>query len=261
MGFQNIFSVEGKNVIVTGATSGIGADASRGFAEAGANVFLIGRREERLAALTAELKSCGVQTGYAVCDVSDREQVTAAVRAAAALFADAIDVLVNCAGVTGKVKIGEMDASEWQKEIAVNLTGTANMCDAVLPFMTAHKTGRIINVASINAFVASQTVPRHAYNASKAAVCGLTTGLAVTYARDQITVNAVCPGLFESEMTTDIFENKIVLSTYNRQVPAGRPGRRGEMNGVILFLAGDAAAYITGQAIAVDGGYLNASYL
>ena len=261
MEYRNIFCVEGRNVIVTGAKSGIGADVSRAFAEAGANVFAIGRRETRLAALEEELKAFGVRTGYAVCDVSDKEQADAAVKAAAALFGDAVEVLVNCAGVTGKVQVGELDAAEWQKEISVNLTGTANMCDAVLPYMTAHKMGRIINVASINAFVASQTVPRHAYNASKAAVIGLTTGLAVTYARDQITVNAVCPGLFESEMTEEIFANKIVLATYNRQVPAGRPGRRGEMNGVILFLAGDAAAYITGQAIAVDGGYLNASYL
>ncbi|MCR4761219.1 MAG: SDR family oxidoreductase [Oscillospiraceae bacterium] len=261
MEYRNIFCIEGRNVIVTGATSGIGADVSRGFAEAGANVFLIGRRGERLSGLTEELKAYGVKTGYAVCDVSDRAQTASAVKAAAELFEGTIEVLVNCAGVTGKVKVGEMDAAEWQKEIAVNLTGTANMCDAVLPFMTARRMGRIINVASINAFVASQTVPRHAYNASKAAVCGLTTGLAVTYMREGITVNAVCPGLFESEMTSDIFDNKIVLATYNRQVPAGRPGMRGEMNGVILFLAGDAASYITGQAIAVDGGYLNASYL
>lgn len=261
MGNRNIFSIEGRNVIMTGATSGIGADASRAFAAAGANVFAVGRREERLVALVEELKSFGVKTGYAVCDVSDREQAAAAVRSAADLFEGAIEVLVNSAGVAGRLKIGEMDAAEWQREISVNLTGTANMCDAVLPFMTERRMGRIINVASINAFVASQTVPRHAYNASKAAICGLTTGLAATYMREGITVNAVCPGLFESEMTAEIFENKIVLSTYNRQVPAGRPGMHGEMDGVILFLAGDAASYITGQTIAVDGGYLKASYL
>lgn len=258
---KNLFSIEGRNVIVTGATSGIGAGICKAFAEAGANVFAVGRREERLSELTTSLKQFSVKADYAVCDVSISGQTRQAVKKAALLFDDDIQVLVNCAGVTGEVKVGELDETEWNKEISVNLNGTVNMCDAVLPFMTAKKFGRIINISSINAFVASQTVARHGYNASKAAICGLTTGMAVTYMKDNITVNAVCPGLFETEMTSQIFANKIVLATYNRQVPAGRTGKPEEINGLIMFLAGDSAGYITGQKIAVDGGYLNASYL
>ena len=258
---KNLFSIEGRNVIVTGATSGIGANICRAFAEAGANVFAVGRRENRLSELTVSLKQFSVKADYAVCDISSREQIKQAVRKASFLFDDNIQVLVNCAGVTGEIKVGELDETEWHKEISVNLNGTVNMCDAVLPFMSKRKFGRIINISSINAFVASQTIPRHGYNASKAAICGLTTGMAVTYMKDNITVNAVCPGLFETEMTSQIFKNKIVLATYNRQVPAGRAGKPDEINGLIIFFSSDAASYITGQQIAVDGGYLNASYL
>lgn len=257
---RNIFDLSGRNVVVTGATSGIGRSTCIAFAEAGANVFAVGRREEKLTALTERLREENVTADYMVCDVADKAQTVKAIEKAEMLFRQ-VHVLVNAAGTTGETTVGQLDCDEWEREFSVNLMGTVNMCDAVLKNMQKYKYGRIVNVASVNAFAASQTVARHAYNSSKSAVCGLTIGMAATYMKDNITVNTVCPGLFETEMTKHLFENKIVISTYNRQVPAGRPGKPDEMNGAILFLSGDASSYITGQCIAVDGGFLNASYL
>ena len=140
----------------------------------------------------------------------------------------------------------------------INVKGIFLMCKYVIPQMKEQKYGRIINVASVNAIVADKpmTLVRHVYNASKAAVLGLTKGMAATYAQNGITVNAVGPGLFESEMTADtLFKHESFMQMYNSLCPASRPGRRGELNGPVLFLSSDACSYTTGQFIVVDGGF------
>lgn len=259
---QKEFDFTGKNVLITGAGSGIGKTAAIEFARRGAQVFIVGRRREKLTETTNDIKEAGGKCLAETCDVSDSKAVTAVVASAVKQLGQ-IDILVNAAGVTDVFAVGDMGEEEakWKKQIDTNLNGTAYMCGAVVEDMAERRYGRIINVASVNAFVTSKTVARHGYNASKAGVCGLTRGMSSTYAGSGITVNAVCPGLFESEMTEELFANKIVMATFNKQVPASRPGREEEIAGPILFLASDFAAYITGQCIAVDGGMSTASYL
>lgn len=248
-----------KNVIITGASSGIGRNLAQYFIDKGANVFLIGRDEQRLLKLINSNKQ-NSNVYYQVCNICDKNEVEQAVKKYVQKFFTA-EVLINCAGITSKATVTDMNEENWSRVIDTNLNGTANMCSQVIPLMEEQKYGRIINISSFNASFASMTVPRHSYNASKAAVLGLTKGLAATYMSKGIVVNAVCPGLFESEMTKELFENRIVLSTYNRHVPAGRPGKSDELNGLIDFLSSEECSYITGQVIFADGGLSCASYL
>ena len=195
---------------------------------------------------------------YAVCDVSDEGEVSRMMAEVLDRFGR-VDIVVNSAGTSGQFAVGNAEAGfdEWRREVDVNLY----VCVAAIPSMLERGWGRIVNIASVNAFLASKTVPRHPYNASKAGVCGLTRGISSTYASAGITVNALCPGLFETEMTQGFFSNSFALSTFNRQIPAGRPGRPDEIVGPILFLASESASYVTGQCIAVDGGMATGSFI
>ena len=253
---------KGKTVLISGGGSGIGRFAAMAFAGRDARVCVVGRRREKL---LETLKGMHAEDGYGICEVCDVSDETDVQRTVARVVTQLgrVDILVNAAGTNGEFAVGDSGPSfaEWQREINVNLNGTAYMCDAVIPGMLANGWGRVINIASVNAFVASKTVPRHPYNASKAGICGLTRGMSSTYASRGITVNALCPGLFETEMTQDFFKNTFGLSTFNRQIPAGRPGRPEEIAGPILFLASEAASYMTGQCIAVDGGMTTGSFI
>ncbi len=259
---QNEFDFTGKNVLITGAGSGIGRSTAIEFAKAGAKVFIVGRRLEKLSETADIMKKFGGKCFIEACDVSNKEDVRNVVTSAEKKMGP-IDVLVNAAGVTGVFAVGDIteEKNEWEKQININLNGTAYMSGAVVKKMAERKYGRIVNVASVNAFVTSKTVARHAYNASKAGVCGLTRGMSSTYAGSGITVNAICPGLFKSEMTEKLFSDKFVIATFCRQVPASRVGNLEEIAGPILFLSSDLASYITGQCLAVDGGMSSASYL
>lgn len=253
---------DGKTVLVTGGASGIGSFAAAAFAERGARVCIAGRREDRLAETLGALRFEGGAGMYAVCDVSDEGEVSHMMAEVLDRFGR-VDIVVNSAGTSGQFAVGNAEAGfdEWRREVDVNLNGCAYVCGAAIPSMLERGWGRIVNIASVNAFLASKTVPRHPYNASKAGVCGLTRGISSTYASAGITVNALCPGLFETEMTQGFFSNSFALSTFNRQIPAGRPGRPDEIVGPILFLASESASYVTGQCIAVDGGMATGSFI
>ena len=150
-----------------------------------------------------------------------------------------------------------MTQQGWDKAFNTNVRGQFFMAKYVVPGMKKQKYGKIVNIASVNAIIADkdEIFVRHSYNASKAAVRGLTIGMAASYAQYGITVNAVGPGLFESEMTKDtLFKSQAFLDGYDRLNPSGRPGRRGELNGTILYLSSDASSYVQGQLIIVDGG-------
>lgn len=252
----NLFDLTGKVAVVTGASSGLGADAARAYAAAGADVALLARRVEKLEALSSEIEDMGRRALAVGCDVSLEEQVRGAVEQVVARFGK-IDILLNDAGMAIRGTVEELSSEEWDRAMNTNLKGMYLMAKYVVPHMRSRKWGRIINISSVNAVIADKVpqLARHVYNASKAGVLGLTLGMAASYGMDNISVNAVGPGLFESEMTEGtLFRNEQFLATYNALNPMGRPGRRGELNGTILYLSSEAASYVTGQYIVVDGG-------
>ena len=221
---DNLFDLTGRVAVVTGASSGLGADAARAYAGQGADVALLARRVEKLKTVADEIAATGRKVLVVGCDVTDEEQVRKAIGQVVARFGK-IDILLNNAGV--------------------------------VPHMRERRYGKIVNISSVNALIADKSplLARHVYNASKAAVLGLTIGMAASYGVDGITVNAVCPGLFESEMTEDtLFKNEEFMRMYNFTDPMSRPGRRGELNGTILYFSSDASSYVTGQHVVVDGG-------
>ena len=253
---MNLFDFTGKVAVVTGASSGLGADAARAYAAYGADVALLARRKEKLDAVVDEIKATGKNAIAVQCDVSNEESVKNAVEEVLEHYGK-IDILLNNAGVAFAGSVENMTVEQWDMAMDVNVKGIFLMSKYVVPHMKERKYGRIVNTASVNAVIADKAEPlvRHAYNASKSAVVGLTTGMAVSLAKYGITVNAVGPGLFESEMTADtLFKAEDFLNMYNALCPASRPERKGELNGPILFLSSDAVSYTTGQFILVDGG-------
>ena len=166
-----------------------------------------------------------------------------------------IDVLCSFAAVTDDRDVAELESGQWNDVLQTNLSGVYYFSKHVIPHMKECGYGRIINIGSVNGLVGSKMKPRHGYNASKGGLHGLTIGMAATYMKYGITVNAIAPGLFRTEMTEAVFEDPVSLATYNRLVPAGRAGTEEELNGALLFLSSEEAGYVTGQILAVDGGY------
>lgn len=253
---DNLFDLTGKVAVVTGASSGLGADAAFAYAEAGADVALLARRTDKL----QEVKERIIQTGRKVlavsCDVTQEDSVKQAMNQVYEVFGK-VDILLNNAGVAVRGGVDSLSVEEWDQSFDTNVKGIFLASKYIVPKMKEQGYGKIVNIASINAVIAdkSDLFIRHSYNASKAAVLGLTKGMASSYAQFGITVNAVGPALFESEMTAGtLFKSEAFLQTYNYANPAGRPGRKGELNGTILYLSSDASSYVQGQFIVVDGG-------
>ncbi|MGL5512889.1 MAG: SDR family NAD(P)-dependent oxidoreductase, partial [Sporomusa sp.] len=189
---MSLFDLTGKVAIITGASSGLGADAARSFVEHGADVALFARRKDKLEAIAEELSSSGKKILTVKCDVSDEEQVKAAVEETIKTFSK-IDILINNAGVAIGGSVEQLTMDQWQKGMDINVGGVYLMSKYVIPHMRAQNYGKIVNVASVNAVLAdkSPNLARHVYNASKAAVRGLTMGMAASYMENNITVNSV----------------------------------------------------------------------
>ena len=254
---MNLFDLTGKVAVVTGASSGLGADAARAYAQAGADVALLARRKDKLDDMVREISATGRKALAVQCDVSQEESVKAAVEQVLACFGK-VDILLNNAGIAQLGSVETLTTQQWDQSMDINVKGIFLMSKYLVPQMKEHRYGRIVNVASINAVLADKdpSLMRHVYNTSKAAVLGLTKGMAASYAQYNITVNALGPGLFESEMTADtLFKHEGFMKMYNALTPASRPGARGELNGPILFFSADAASYTTGQFIVVAGGF------
>lgn len=252
----NLFDLTGKIAVVTGASSGLGADAALAYAQAGADVALLARRIEKLEETKAQIEKTGHKAIAVACDVSNEESVKTAIQKVLDTFGR-IDILLNDAGVAVRGGVDSMSVEDWDKSFNTNVKGCFLTAKYVVPQMKANKYGKIVNIASVNAVIAdkSDTFIRHSYNASKAGIFGLTKGMAASYAQYGITVNAIGPGLFESEMTaTTLFKSEQFLNIYNSLNPSSRPGKRGELNGTILYLSSDASSYVQGQLIVVDGG-------
>ena len=230
---------------------------AEGLAEAGAKIMLCARREQWLTPTLESFRARGFTVEGMVCDVSDTHQVQAVVDKTIAAFGR-IDILVNNAGIAWGAEPEEMPADKWQKVIDTNLTGTFLFCQAAGREMLKSKSGCIINIASIAGMTGSVSTSHWAgYAASKAGIIGLTRELAATWGRSNIRVNALAPGYFHSRLADPaIVHAEPQIKATN---PIGRVGGPGELKGVAVFLASDAASYITGQTIVVDGGRTIAS--
>ena len=252
----NLFDLTGKVAVVTGASSGLGKDAGLAYAEAGADVALLARRIDKLNEVKAQIEQTGRKVIAVACDVTDEESCKAAVQTVLDAFGH-IDILFNNAGVAVRGGVETLSVEDWNKSFDTNVKGIFLMSKYVVPHMKAQKYGKIVNTASVNAVIAdkSDMFIRHSYNASKSAVLGLTKGMACSYAQYNITVNAVGPALFGTEMTAGtLFKSEAFLNGYNMQNPSSRPGKKGELNGTVLYLSSDASSYVQGQFIIVDGG-------
>lgn len=253
---MNLFDLTGKVAVVTGASSGLGAQAALCYAEAGADVAILARRVEKLEEVKENILKTGRRVLAVECDVTNEESVKKAVNKVLEEFGH-IDILLNNAGVAVRGGVDSLSIEDWDKSFNTNVKGMFLMSKYVVPGMIMQQYGKIVNVASVNAIIAdkSDTFIRHSYNASKAAVVGLTKGMACSYAKHGITVNAIGPGLFETGMTENtLFKSEEFLNGYNMLNPSNRPGRRGEVNGTVLYLSSDASSYIQGQFIVIDGG-------
>lgn len=254
---MNLFDLTGKVAVVTGASSGLGADAARAYAAYGADVALLARRKDKLDAVVKEIEAMGRNAIAIACDVSNEQNVKQAIDEVMARFGK-IDILLNNAGIAAGGSVETLTEEAWDQSMDINVKGIFLLSKYVVPHMRERKYGRIVNIASVNAVVADKApaLVRHVYNTSKAAVLGLTKGMAASYAQHGITVNAIGPGLFESEMTADtLFKHQEFMHMYNALCPTSRPGAKGELNGPILFFSSDATSYTTGQFLLVDGGF------
>lgn len=250
---KQLFDLTGRVALVTGGSRGLGEEIAEGLAEAGASLMLLARREQWLNPTLDAMKKRGFRCEGALCDVSNPDDVNAAVRKTLDTYGQ-IDILVNNAGVTWGAPAEDMPLDKWHMVIQVNLTGAFLFSQTCGREMIKRKFGRIINVASVAGLKSSMPQGIHyaGYASSKAGLLGLTRELAAQWAPHNIRVNAIAPGFFPSRMTEKVLE--AAQPYIESGIPMGRVGCPGELKGVAVFLAAAASNYITGQTIVVDGG-------
>jgi NAD(P)-dependent dehydrogenase (short-subunit alcohol dehydrogenase family) len=250
---SQILSLEGKIAVVTGGTSGIGRALSLGLADAGADVIATARRQQQVDDTADEIEARGRKTLRVTSDVCNRSSLETLLEAVLERFSK-VDILINCAGKIKRTPTLTMPEEEWTDILDTNLTGTLRACQVFGKVMLDRGYGRIVNIASLNSFVALNEVA--AYAASKAGIASLTRSLAVEWSKKGVTVNAIAPGVFRTELNANLLDSTPRGQELLMRTPMGRFGKTEELVGAAIYLASDAASFVTGQTLVVDGGFL-----
>lgn len=252
MGYSKL-DLTDRTAVVIGGTSGIGRAIAHGLAEAGADVICSSRRSDQVEAAAAEIEGFGRRTLRCTSDVDDRASMQGLLDACVGEFGK-VDILVNSAGRTKREPTLDFAEDDWNAIIETNVTGTLRACQIFGRHMLEQRYGRIINIASLSTFVSLFEVA--AYSASKAAVASLTKSLAIEWAKSGVNVNAIAPGVFKTALNTKLLEETARGHEFLTRTPMGRFGQVEELAGAAIFLASEAASFVTGEVLVVDGGFL-----
>ncbi len=247
------FNLEGRVAVVIGGTSGIGRTLALGLATAGADVVPSSRRQSEVDATAVEIEKLGKRSGRFASDVKDRTSLENLLAQTVATLGK-VDILVNCAGKTKRTPTVDVGEAEWADILETNLTGTLRGCQVFGRHMLERGYGRIINIASLSSFVALYEVA--AYGASKAAVAALTKSLAIEWGNRGVCVNAIAPGVFRTALNQALLDGSDRGREFLMRTPMKRFGKVEELSGAAVFLASDAASFVNGEVLVVDGGFL-----
>ncbi len=250
---SSLFDLQGKTAVVVGGTTGIGHALSLGLADAGAHVVASSRRAEQVDQVAAEIEAKGQKTLRRISDVHDRATLEVLRDDVLNKFGQ-VDILINCAGITKRAPTLDFPEEDWDRIIDTNLTGTLRGCQVFGKSMLARGSGRIINIASLSTYVGLFEVA--AYCASKAAVGALTKALAVEWSRHGVLVNAIAPGVFRTDLNANLLDSTERGREFKLRTPIGRFGKTEELVGAAVYLASDAASFVSGEILVVDGGFL-----
>jgi NAD(P)-dependent dehydrogenase (short-subunit alcohol dehydrogenase family) len=252
MGFRKL-ELNGRVAVVVGGTSGIGRAIALGLTEAGADVVCTSRRAEQVETTAHEIEQLGRRTIHCTSDVSDRASLENLLNKTKSALGK-VDILVNSAGITKRTPTLALKDEEWNAILETNLTGTLRSCQVFGRHMIENGYGRIVNIASLSTFVSLFEVA--AYSASKAAVASLTKSLAIEWAKHGVNVNAIAPGVFRTSLNEKLLDETPRGQEFLTRTPMGRFGNVDELAGAAVFLASEAASFVTGEVLVVDGGFL-----
>jgi len=245
--------LSGRSAVVIGGTSGIGRIMSRALAEAGADVAASSRRQDVVDETAKEIEALGRRSLRVPSDVTDRASLETLLGEAVGAFGK-VDIMINCAGRTKRVPTLDLTEADWNAIIETNLTGALRAAQVFGRHMVDRKYGRIVNIASLSSFVALFEVA--AYGASKAAVAALTKQLAIEWSPHGVTVNAIAPGVFRTPLNQNLLDGTERGREFLVRTPMKRFGKLEELAGAAVFLSSDAASFVTGEVLVVDGGFL-----